>query len=300
MMGGDNLRWLEHLPQGWHPLYRDLVTALEDMDPDIAVSDAKQKLGWLRVHLQKSQPQAESLVRAAETRSRTTCEICAASGELRISRTGWHRTLCDAHGTGFRPTAIGRNVTVPASEMPSDIQLGGAILPWPLFTLDFEASGLGEFTYPIEIGIARWMGPAAPISSWSVLIKPTKAWLRHRVWMPESEKIHGITRDELDKGISPRWALEHANALLRDDVVFCDGGEHDLRWLRHLAQAAQIRPTFELADWSTVVALLSPDQRSRMEQWQSREPIRHRAGDDAMRHLSSLAASLARKEEDET
>lgn len=26
-------------------------------------------------------------------------------------------------------------------------------LSWPLFTIDFEASGLGEFTYPIEIGI---------------------------------------------------------------------------------------------------------------------------------------------------
>ncbi|AQR72860.1 hypothetical protein BXU08_03475 [Sphingomonas sp. LM7] len=204
--------------------------------------------------------------------------------------------MCDEHGVGFRPTGIGRNVTVPASEMPSAIQLDGAIIPWPLFTLDFEASGLGEFTYPIEVGIARWMEPDAPISSWSVLIKPTKAWLRHRIWMPESEKIHGITRDELDQGISPRWALEHANALLRDHIVYCDGGEHDLRWLRHLAHAAQVRPTFELAGWNEVVRLLSPDQRSRMALWQDRQPIRHRAGDDAMRHLVSLAVALFQKD----
>ncbi|AQR72861.1 hypothetical protein BXU08_03480 [Sphingomonas sp. LM7] len=87
-MAGENLRWLEHLPLGWHPLYRDLMTALADIDPDIVVSEAKQKLGWLRVYLQTSQPQAESLVRAAETRSRTMCELCGASGELRISQTG--------------------------------------------------------------------------------------------------------------------------------------------------------------------------------------------------------------------
>ena len=296
MKADDNLQWLNHLPSGWHPLYRDLVTMLAQIDPGIVVSQAKQKFGWLRVYIQKSDPAVDLLIQAAEVRSRTICELCGEAGELRISPTGWHRTLCDTHRTGFRPAAIGHSVTLPASEMPPNIQLDATILPWPLYTLDFEASGLGEFTYPIEIGVARWIEPGAPISSWSVLIKPTKAWRRHRIWVPESEKIHGITRDELEQGVSPRWALEHANALLRDSVVFVDGGEHDLRWLRHLAHAAQLRPSFKLVGWSAVVGLLSRDQRRRMTQWQAQQPIRHRAGDDAMRHLASMAAALCKNE----
>lgn len=292
-MTSDNLRWLQHLPTGWHPLYRELVANLADIDPELVVEQAKQKLGWLRVYLQLSDERAEVLIRAAELQSRTLCELCGSAGELRINQTGWHRTLCDDHCKGFRPAKIGHHVTVPMSEMPQGIQLGSAVLPWPLLTLDFEASGLGEFTYPIEIGIARWAGPGEPIHSWSVLIKPPEAWRRHRIWMPESEKIHGITQDDLEAGVSPRWALEHANALLREQVVFCDGGEHDLRWLRHLAHAAQLRPTFKLADWSEVVGRLSPDQRARMVKWQVREPVHHRAGDDALRLLRSLASAFS-------
>ena len=297
-MISDNLRWLQHLPTGWHMLYRELVSALVEIDPAIEVTEAKQKLGWLRIYLGKTEPRAEMLVRAAESQSRTVCEVCSEGAELRIDQTGWHRTLCNQHGAGFRPAAIGRRVSVPIADMPKDLSLGGALLPWPLFTLDFEASGLGEFTYPIEIGIARWMGTEEPITSWSVLIKPTQAWLRHRVWMPESEKIHGITLAELAQGVSPRWALEHANALLGNHPVFCDGGEHDVRWLRHLAQAAQVRSSFQLADLNTIVEQLSPDQRLRMAQWKSQAPVRHRAGDDAMRHLQALAVAISRQEDE--
>jgi hypothetical protein len=191
---------------------------------------------------------------------------------------------------------IGRHVTIPMSDMPPDIELGEAVLPWPIHTLDFEASGLGEFTYPIEIGVARWMLPDEPINYWSVLIKPTEDWRRYRIWMPESEQVHGITQSELDQGVCPRLALEHANALVGDRAVFCDGGEHDLRWLRHLSHAAQLRPSFKLADWKGLVAGLSPDQHARMVQWQSREPVRHRAGEDAQRHLMALASGLSAAE----
>lgn len=292
-MTRDNLRWLEQLPVGWHLLYRDLTTALAEIGPDIVVSQAKQKLGSLRVDLKKSEPRAELLIRTTEKRSRTVCELCGEAGELRIGPTGWHRTLCDTHGVRFRPASLGHNVQVPLSEMPQDVRLDGVDLPWPLFTLDFEASGLGELTYPIELGIARWTQPDAPIESWSVLIKPIPAWLKHRVWMPESETIHGITRDELQHGVCPRWALEHANALLGDHTAFCDGGEHDLRWLRHLAHAAHVPPSFELAEWKMIAGSLRPDQRSRMMRWQAEEPIRHRAGADAMRHLRALAVGLS-------
>jgi hypothetical protein len=106
-MASDNLNWLAHLPEGWHPLYRDLVVGLADLDPDIVVVQAKQKFGELRVYLGKYHADAAALIRTAESQSQAMCELCGDVGELRISRTGWVRTLCDAHGHGFRPTRIG-------------------------------------------------------------------------------------------------------------------------------------------------------------------------------------------------
>src|SRR3546814_8676472 len=99
-----------------------------------------------------------------------------------------------------RHTELGR------SYLPNDK------VPWPLFTIDFEASGLGEFTYPIEIGIAAWRAPNLPVETWSSLISPPMAWGQHRIWSREGEAVHGISREELAGGISPLEALTRSEA----------------------------------------------------------------------------------------
>lgn len=167
-----------------------------------------------------------------------------------------------------------------------------ARLPWPLFTIDFEASGLGEFTYPIEIGIACWPAPNLDIETWSTLIKPPEEWFLHRIWNAASEEVHGIHRHELAHGATPAGALAHANKLIGSHVAFCDGGEHDLRWLLHLAHAAGIPPSFHLADWDALGGALTPSQYAAMINWCERQATHHRAGEDAERLMRALAAGL--------
>src|SRR3546814_2638556 len=89
-------------------------------------------------------------------------------------------------------------------------------------------SGLGEFTYPIEIGIAAWRAPNLPVETWSSLISPPMAWGQHRIWSREGEAVHGISREELAGGISPLEALTKANELIGGHTAYCEGGEHDL------------------------------------------------------------------------
>lgn len=165
-------------------------------------------------------------------------------------------------------------------------------LPWPLFTIDFEASGLGEFTYPIEIGITRWETCEAAFETWSTLIRPPKAWREHRIWNQAAERIHGLSRDQLDDGASPHEALLRANEIIGTQLAFCDGGEHDLRWLLHLAQAAGVGPSFQLADWGALGSLLTPEQFLSMNQRLGAEPASHRAGADAERLMKGLSVGL--------
>src|SRR3546814_3399693 len=96
-----------------------------------------------------------------------------------------------------------------------------------LFTIDVEASGLEECTYPIEIGIAAWRAPNLPVETWSSLISPPMAWGQHRIWSREGEAVHGISREELAGGISPLEALTKANELIGGHTAYCEGGEHD-------------------------------------------------------------------------
>ena len=162
-------------------------------------------------------------------------------------------------------------------------------LPFPLYALDFEASGLGEYTYPIEVGIAWWTEPDAPIESWSTLIRPTREWQETFVWSEASQAIHGIEPHELAHGMSPAEALDAANRRIGARIAFCDGGGHDLRWLAHLADAAGIEPTFRLGDWDGLAGLLEPDEYRRMIAWHDRIRVPHRAAADAELLLKALA-----------
>lgn len=91
---------------------------------------------------------------------------------------------------------------------------------------------------------------------------------------------------------SPAQALEKANGMIGSHVAFCDGGEHDLRWLLHLAQAAGFPPSFRLADWDALGGALTSTQYEAMISWCEGQPVLHRAGDDAERLLRAFAAGL--------
>lgn len=162
-------------------------------------------------------------------------------------------------------------------------------LPWPLITMDFEAGALGPASWPIEVGICRWVSPEAPIEGWSSLIRPTADWLENAEWSPDSAEIHHIPREALGQGMEPEAVMSILNPLLAGQIVWCDGGPFDQRWLDRLADAAGIAPTFRLGDLDKLTSRRTFEQQLRMIRCSVRRPIRHRARADAEMHLIALA-----------
>ncbi len=164
-------------------------------------------------------------------------------------------------------------------------------LPWPIVTIDFEASSLAKDSYPIEVGVARWDSPEQPIRTWSSLIRPPREWLA-RTWSPHSQEVHGIPREALENGMDPSAIVDALDEIVGSRRAFCDGGTHDLRWLAGLEDAAGRETSFGLSDWDWIEGRLHQSQWKRMDRWRRTRPARHRAGCDAERMLKGLAAGL--------
>jgi len=97
-------------------------------------------------------------------------------------------------------------------------------LPWPLITLDFVASALHTHSFPIEVGICRWRAPDAPLESWSTLILPTNYWLIVGIRSDQSQKVHGISHEDLATSghtRTPHRASPDAERLMRASQASC-------------------------------------------------------------------------------
>jgi hypothetical protein len=93
-----NQSYRDHVPAGWRPLFDQLVLDLHTLDPTLAIVQAKQKFGELRVYLELSSPRASKLIGAATRESKKTCEVCGADAGPHVTR-GYYRTLCAVHRT---------------------------------------------------------------------------------------------------------------------------------------------------------------------------------------------------------
>jgi len=180
-----------------------------------------------------------------------------------------------------------------AVEIPSASQLGQ--LPWPLTTINFEASALGWNSWPIEVGISRWSSPKSTLEGWSSLIQPTDAWLQNGDWSADSAKAHRIARKELQRGMTPATVMHILNQLLANQIVWCDGMSHQ-HWLNKLAQAAGIAPSFSLGDIHMLASTLIPAQYQRMMDWGALAPTMHRARANAEMRIKALAHGLGYNE----
>lgn len=95
-----NGEWAQALPEGWHQLYLELIDALERIDPDLKVVQAKEKFGALRVYLAAPTPELHALIDAASRASSLTCQTCGREGQITKSGTGLIAALCDEHAAG--------------------------------------------------------------------------------------------------------------------------------------------------------------------------------------------------------
>lgn len=104
-----NLTWLAAVPAGWRPVLHDAVERLHTLDPAIRITQAKEKFGSLRVHIDGGSAEAYAVIDAARAASERSCEACGANARLMRTPEGYYSTRCDRHATGF----------VPIDEQPS-------------------------------------------------------------------------------------------------------------------------------------------------------------------------------------
>lgn len=100
--------------RGWLPILAELHATLQHIDPGADVQRVGEKWGTLRVDAIASRPATveavRAAVRAAETASVRTCEVCGIPGELR-TESRYQRTLCTtcaavAAAARITPTAL--------------------------------------------------------------------------------------------------------------------------------------------------------------------------------------------------
>jgi len=161
--------------------------------------------------------------------------------------------------------------------------LGDRSAPPRLAFIDFEASGLGPFSWPIEVGWALDDGLTD-----AVLINPAPSWSM-QAWDPKAERLHGITPRMLsDLGIDPSDACKRLETALEGRTVYSDAPDWDGFWMLRLFQAAGRRCDIRLHDFARAMPPLSDAAKARLLQQADRlAPRRHRASEDAL-HLLTL------------
>lgn len=151
----------------------------------------------------------------------------------------------------------------------------------PIF-LDIEASSLLPDSFPIEIGFA-WISDRN-IRSGAELIKPVPQW-DMSTWLPKSEAVHGISRQELDRsGLPPekvaQWILDGIGDA---SAVVSDAPSYDQRWLDMLLETIGRKGAVRLTDFDALVATAGLDKLQRIYGELDRRDIPHRAAADAER-----------------
>ena len=142
--------------------------------------------------------------------------------------------------------------------------------------IDVEASGFGDHSYPIEIGLALDDG-----HKYCGLIQPAPDWTH---WDVEAQKVHRIPRDILETyGRPVREVAVTLNELLASRTVYSDGWVVDKPWLSTLFHAARVEMQFHV---SPLELILSESQMDRWHQQKdavvaSLDLSRHRASHDA-------------------
>ena len=168
--------------------------------------------------------------------------------------------------------------------------------PEDLIFIDFEASGLGPLSWPIEIGLS-WIEDGAA-RSWSSLIRPEEHWSMD-AWSPASEKVHGIARADLDTAPSAREIVAETVRLTEGRLACSDAPLFDERWCARLFFGSPGVDTIQIAQVNTIIPALCDDgQLDRYHEKLARIPAPHRAGPDSVRYARALLHALSPLPED--
>ena len=143
--------------------------------------------------------------------------------------------------------------------------------------IDFEASGFGIDSYPIEVGVVLEAG-----QKYCALIKPAGDWC---YWDAQAEQVHGISRQTLATYGKPiAQVAAELNVFLADKTVYSDGWVVDKPWLSRLFYQCGVQPSFYLSALEMIL------KEAQMDIWtQTKSQVvadlalaRHRASTDAV------------------
>ena len=170
------------------------------------------------------------------------------------------------------------------------MQLPQQGLTLPLFRpsfIDFEASGFGNESYPIEVGVALSSG-----QKYCTLIKPASNWL---YWDQKAEQVHGLSVEVLRAYGKPiNIVARELNFFLADSTLYSDGWVVDKPWLSKLYYQCGMTPNFFLSPLENIL------KENQMEIWTQTKLqviadlalIRHRASSDALIIQETFARTL--------
>lgn len=155
-----------------------------------------------------------------------------------------------------------------------------------ILIIDFEASGLGPGSWPIEVGLA-WVADET-VRSWSSLIRPEPGW-EEEAWDPASENVHGIPREALETAPSAWSVADKLLGMVGDRSVFSDAPDFDGKWARRLLDAQPSTARLAILDLDQAIVAACGERGAdwayeRLER--TRTP--HRAGPDAERMLEAI------------
>lgn len=167
-------------------------------------------------------------------------------------------------------------------------------MDWPIAVLDYEASSLDpELSYPVEVGIALWRGPVAPVIVWGSRIGPSPDWVRNGIWTQEAQDVHGIAPADLVDAPAPGEVLRRVNALL-DGVpsVISDNPWWEEFWTHRIEAAAGACAAFVVDALRDRLSDAGARRRNAMADYLEAHPRPHRAKDDAARLVLGIAKGL--------
>jgi hypothetical protein len=150
--------------------------------------------------------------------------------------------------------------------------------------LDFEASSLGDDSFPIEVGWVFEDGREE-----SHLIRPATGWTD---WDPSAEAIHGLRRDRLLAQGEPHAAVAARMLVaLSPHTIFASAPSWDGKWLSVLLRSAGFpRHALRLRDSDEALLEAAREGLAQLRPPSRREAVAGELVDRARRSLAGLPA----------
>lgn len=95
--------WGFECGDGWYEIINNLCNKIQDYlssnpkVPQVIAKQVKEKFGGLRFYIEGGDDKIYSFINEAEQLSYKTCEYCGSTNNVKLTKKGWIRALCEEH-----------------------------------------------------------------------------------------------------------------------------------------------------------------------------------------------------------